>query len=88
MNEDQSENDFKEQLEKHHVFPGSYTFKFILPALKIGMIKAILPKDVIVLKPSRNGKYVSVTAKMKVESSDDVIRIYKEAANIEDIIKL
>ena len=81
-------SDFKDQLEKHHEFPGFYTFKFILPADKIEMINEILPEDDIILKPSRNGKYFSVTAKVSVESSDDVIRIYKETSHIEGIIKL
>ena len=52
------------------------------------MINEILPEDDIILKPSRNGKYFSVTAKVSVESSDDVIRIYKETSHIEGIIKL
>jgi len=88
MNKNNSEKEFRDQLENQHNFPGIYTFKFILPAGKIDLIKVILPEKDIIQKPSRNGNYISVTARLTVESPDDVIRIYKEASQIEGIIKL
>ena len=88
MENDQSINSFREQLEKHHVFPGNYTFKFIVPAMNIDQIKGILPEEDIILRPSRNGNYISVTSSLSVESPEEVIRIYKEASLIEGIIKL
>jgi putative lipoic acid-binding regulatory protein len=39
-------------------------------------------------KKSKSGKYTSKTIKVKMESSDDVIKSYKEAEGIDGIISL
>ena len=88
MHKDHSFKGFRKQLEKHHDFPDIYIFKFIIPALKIDSIKRIFPDEKIIYKPSKNGNYIGVTAKIMMVSADDVIDIYKQTSQIEGIIQL
>ena len=85
---DNSYKDFRDQLDDHHKFPSIYIFKFILPANNIEHLKKVLPEDQLQLKPSRNGKYISATAKVMMNSAEEVVEIYKQTSLIEGIIQL
>jgi len=80
--------EFKEKLDEVHDFPTIYMFKFIVTEDKTNEVQALFPKHELELKPSSKGKYVSVTAKVMMPSSDRVIEIYKEAAEIKGVIAL
>ena len=79
---------FREKLENQHKFPTEYLFKFIVPSKQIDKVKKLLPHINWIEKPSKNGKYISLGAKVGMQSSDAVIEIYKEAHLIEGIIAL
>ncbi len=83
---------FEEQLKESQSWPGSYIFKFILKnkAVKLEILKSILKnhKGNISQKSSTNNKFISVTFEYIASSPSDVIRIYKEASVIDDIISL
>ena len=83
-----STEEFKEKLEGTHKFPTVYMFKFIVPEVKTGEVKALFPRNEIAMKPSSKGKYVSVTVKAMMPSSDAVIEVYGKAKQIEGIIAL
>ena len=85
---DRTTREFKEKLEGAHSFPSMYMFKFIVPEGMTDNVKALFPANELLLKPSSKGKYVSVTAKVMMGSSDAIIEIYKKANKIEDIIAL
>jgi len=79
---------FKEKLENNHSFPGKYTFKFIVkPEWKNEVEKLVAGAEVL-LKPSSGNKYVSITLNANMNSSEEVINVYKEAKKIEGIIAL
>lgn len=80
----------KEKLESVEQFPGVYIFKFIVTGGldKIGELQAMLPNDKFIEKPSKTGKYVSITVKKEMQSADDVIAVYKQAATIKGIMIL
>ncbi len=80
--------EFRSQLENHYQFPTVYLFKFIIPKDQIGRIKEIIPGGNMKIKKSRTGKYIGVSIRMNVDSSEEVIRIYKEAYAIKGIISL
>lgn len=80
--------DFKRKLEEQHSFPTVYMFKFIVPSDKENEVIATLPEGDITTKPSREGKYVSVTARLMMVTSADVINIYEEMHGIEGLIAL
>ncbi|MFC3416415.1 DUF493 domain-containing protein [Algoriphagus hitonicola] len=79
---------FKEKLEANGQFPMLYMFKFIVPNGREHEVGAIFPKNEITLKPSSGGKYISTTIQVMVESADEVINYYEQAASIEGVISL
>ncbi|MCX6130123.1 MAG: DUF493 family protein [Proteobacteria bacterium] len=78
----------KIRLDAVHTWPSLYLFKFVIPKEKRAELLAIMPTGMIEEKLSRTGKYVSISLKTRIKSSDDVIVVYEEAAKIEGIISL
>lgn len=78
---------FKEKLDDQHEWPGSYIFKFIVPSDKVQQVEALLG-DGTELKESKNGNYISVTARLHLNSSQEVVDIYIKAKSIDGIISL
>jgi len=79
---------FKALLEKEHTFPCEYLFKFIVPFEGVEYIKRILGDKNIKMHSSKTGKYLSINLKKLVNSSDEIIEVYKEAQNVIGIIAL
>ena len=79
---------FKDQLDLEHEWPSLYMFKFIVPKGGEAQIEALFTPDQISSKLSKRGNYVSVTAKLTMQSSEEVIAIYQAAYQIEGIIAL
>jgi putative lipoic acid-binding regulatory protein len=79
---------FREKLEKVHAWPSLYMFKFIVPKHKEGEIYGLFPKHETKSKLSKNGRYISITAKIMAKSSDEVINIYQKANKVEGVIAL
>jgi len=79
---------FKNQLENHYDFPAEYLFKFIIPIGQEDKLKSLFPSGKISIKKSKTGKYLSISCKLNVESSNQIIDIYKEAYLIKGIISL
>ncbi|MCK5638693.1 MAG: DUF493 domain-containing protein [Flavobacteriaceae bacterium] len=90
------ESDFykklKLSLEETTTFPTEYMYKFIIPASdeKFQYIENIFNNlgAVINSKPSKTGKYTSLTILVKMNSSDEIISKYKEVSSVEGIISL
>jgi hypothetical protein len=83
--------DLKKKLKKQHKFPSVYMFKFIVPNdNKLhAQVEALFGSEAqIAIRESRNGNFVSVTAKEMMLSADKVIERYREAESIEGIISL
>ncbi len=82
----------KKSLEETSTFPTDYMFKFIVPANEGGFkkIEEIFNNlgAVIKSKPSKTGKYTSLTILVKMKSANDIIDKYKEVSPIEGIISL
>lgn len=80
---------FKSKLEDQHTFPGNYTFKFIVPLEKQHDLLAVIPKDAeIVIRESSGGKYISITGKSHLPTSEAVLDVYFAANKIEGCIAL
>jgi putative lipoic acid-binding regulatory protein len=82
----------KVSLEETSTFPTEYMFKFIVPADGKGFekVEGIFNNlgAVIKTKPSKTGKYTSLTIMVQMKSSDAIIDKYKEVSTIEGIISL
>ncbi len=76
-----------EQL-KEQKYPLLYPFKFIGPPEKVNQLKKLLKDAELSQKPSRNGKYISLTAKAMMMDPESIIELYREAAKIKGVISL
>jgi putative lipoic acid-binding regulatory protein len=82
------ELEFKEKLEEAHNFPGSYSFKFIVKKEHQNIVEKLVIGAEIRVKPSSGNKYVSITIHAQMNSSEEVINVYKAAKRIDGIIAL
>lgn len=69
-------------------FPSEYLFKFIVPVDQVHQILFIMQGMEIEQKASSTGKYISVSGKMIMNKSEDIILVYKRASVIKGIISL
>lgn len=84
----QQQQAFKERLDGTHTWPDSYTFKFIVPKGKEDAVIQLFDDNKVAMKESKKGNYVSVTANVLMQSSDEVMSLYLKAHTIEGIIAL
>jgi hypothetical protein len=79
---------FQERLDECHEWPCSYCFKFIVPHEQADVAENLFPDDTVRRRPSSKGKYVSITAEVRMETSDEVIEVYSRACKIPGVIML
>lgn len=79
---------FRERLDDNHAWPSLYMFKFIVPVGKEEEIEQLFPKNEVKAKHSSQGNYISLTAKLMINSSDEVINIYEKAYEVQGVIAL
>lgn len=79
---------FKKQLTEHYNFPASYLFKFIVPVAEKETFRKLFPDIGFSIKNSKTGKYLSFSAKIVVNSSEEIIEIYMKASTVKGIISL
>lgn len=81
----------KEKLDIQHTWPSLYMFKFIIPAdnHKLAQVEALFGAEAqVTTRQSSTNKFISITAKEMMLSSDEVIKVYQKAETIEGIIQL
>lgn len=83
----------KAQLQDTTLWPAEYLYKFIVisETSKIEEIKALFNHlgAVINTRPSKNGKYTSVSVNVRMKNPDAVISKYKEVGEkVEGVISL
>ena len=72
-------------------WPDVYLFKFIIPndSEKIAKVTALFNESTdIVMHPSRNGNYISISAKELMLEVNSIIQKYMEASHINGLIAL
>lgn len=82
---------FRQKLVETSTFPSVYMFKFIVESehRKIALVENLFEAEAdIHTKESGSGRYTSITAKQVVMNVDEVIEVYKKAAEIKGIIFL
>ena len=80
--------EFREKLDDQHSWPGSYLFKFIVPKEKRDEVQKLFPGKLLIEKESKKGNYLSLTIKLHMNSSLEVIEIYERAYKINGVIAL
>jgi hypothetical protein len=77
----------KELLDGQSDWPTIFVFKFIVPRSSIDSLKAVVGSD-IEIRQSSGGKYIGVTLRRLVDSSDAVIEVYESVSEIKGLIAL
>ncbi len=75
-------------LEDNFSWPCSYSFKLIVPQSSLDELLAHFTSDETSTKESKKGNYISVTAKVAAENSEEIIKRYDQIANIKGLISL
>ena len=88
MPEKKDDSAFKKQLDDHYRWPSKYLFKFIVPSGKEGEFEDIFPGEELKFRSSKEGKYISISADVVMNSSEEVMDIYRKAYKIEGVISL
>jgi uncharacterized protein len=82
---------FKKKLSESMAFPGVYMYKFIVEAdnRKIALLESLFGEDAeIHTKESGSGRYISITAKEVVMDVEEIISIYRKAAEVKGVMFL
>lgn len=81
----------RSKLVETTTFPTVYMFKFIVEAdnRKIALVENLFEEEAeLHTKESGKGKYISITSKQVMMSVDEIIEVYKKAAQIQGIMFL
>ncbi|EQC50322.1 PF04359 family protein [Bacteriovorax sp. BSW11_IV] len=78
----------KELLDNEYDWPSYYLFKFVVHSDHVDTFKVIVEHDNFMERPSKNGKYVSLTFKKLMNSSEEVLLIYEKVSTVPGIISL
>ena len=81
-------DNFRKLLDNDNKWPSEYLFKFIVPKAGLAELKKVFEGQEIDVKASTRGNYLSVTSKIMVHASDDVIKIYRAAGAVDGVISL
>jgi len=76
------------RLDACHEWPCEYVFKFILPSHRTGELTRLFPDFDPELKKSSKGGYASLTYKIRVGSSREVVEIYEKAGTVSGLVSL
>lgn len=79
---------FKELLDESYNWPDYYEFKFIVKSEFKGEVMAKLIGFTITETLSKNGNYISISARKLINSTQEVLDIYSAMAAVEGIISL
>ncbi len=79
----------RELLNEQNHWPAEYTYKFIVPHEHVlTLIKEVGHSGEYSERPSKSGKYVSVTFKILMSHADKIIEVYKRAQKVPGILSL
>lgn len=79
---------FRTLLDEQNDWPTEYLFKFIVPRAALDEMKAVFGAHPVTVRASSKGRYLSVTARMQMASSEEVVAVYTAAGRVEGVIAL
>lgn len=79
---------FKSLLDEQMSWPDYYNFKFVAKTDEKHKVINLLEEHEISEKLSKTGKYTSITSRIIVNSSDEVVEVYKTVSKVEGVITL
>ncbi len=79
---------FRSLLDESYQWPDYYEFKFIVKVADKQPVLDILSGYQISEHPSKNGTYVSISAKKLMKSTDEVIDVYVRMSPLKGVMSL
>jgi hypothetical protein len=79
---------FRDLLEESYQWPDYYEFKFIIKVTDKHHVVEKLIGFQIIETSSKNGNYISISARKLMTSTDEVIAIYELMGQIKGVISL
>jgi hypothetical protein len=79
---------FRSLLDENHSWPDYYHFRFIVVNENKQELLSLLFEHSVQEKDSRTGKYVSISTRALVNSSEEVISVYESVKKVKGIISL
>jgi uncharacterized protein len=83
-----SNQKFKDLLDQSYQWPDYYEFKFIIKADEKHLVLEKLSGFTINESPSKNGNYISVSARKLMRTTQEVIDVYELMSKIKGVISL
>ena len=79
---------FQALLDEEYTWPAPYLFKFIVPKEELKTLESLVSGNKITEKPSKHGKYISVSFTAVCNSSKEVLDMYAKVSAIPGILSL
>ena len=79
---------FKELLDQTYQWPDYYEFKFIVKMDDKELVLSHLAGYSVVETPSKNGNYISITARRLIKNTQEVVDVYELMSKIKGLISL
>lgn len=79
---------FEALLRDSQQWPGSYTFKFIVPKEQLETLSEQLPDYDLSWRASSSGRFLSCTAEAQFDSPKDVLAVYAKISKVDRVIML
>lgn len=76
------------KLDEGIVWPSVYTFKFIMKTEQVASFVTLLEGHRYTTRASGEGRHTAITAELFMETSDEVIALYRRAAQFPGVISL
>ena len=85
---DNKNSTFEATLAEFHEWPCCYDFKFIATDDNLPELLKIFDGHTLIKRPSRTGKYTSVTVSVPANNVEEIMHYYKQTADIKGLINL
>ena len=88
---DEALENAKTSLWAQQEWPGIYYFKFIVPndKIKLDQVRKLFRvEDDITYRTSKDIRFISLSCKQEMKNPDEVLEVYRKAAEIEGVISL
>jgi len=79
---------FRDLLEQSYQWPDYYDFKFIVKTDIKHLVLERLVGFSITETPSKNGTYISITARKLIQTTDEVIEVYLLVGQVQGVMSL
>jgi len=83
-----SKEKFKDLLDQSYQWPDYYEFKFIIKITEKHLVVEKLIGFQITETTSKNGNYISISARKLMISTDEVLKIYEVMSSVKGVISL